>query len=455
MNKTICQLFISTVSQEFRSYRDLLARDLQRPNLAVKVQEDFVTTGGHTLGKLDDYIRHCDAVIHLIGRAAGSVPEEPAVAALLDRYPDLPRKIPLLADRLELPQPGFSYTQWEAYLGLYHGRPVFFYSPTDDAPRDPTFAHDPEHERSQEVHYQRIRALGRDRGTFANQERLSTAVLRDLVEMLPGLTGPVRPTPLRGTIPKYDTPFVGQEVELGRIERLIDGGRTLIVLRGGGGIGKTRLACEVASRLEAAGRFPGGCVYAELKGRDLPERVAYVVQIALGRAPRTDRESDREAAPAQAVAELLASLPPTLLVLNNLEPIGKLAEQTVGVWRQAARQVVFLVTSRPRLSGVDEVQDVRLSGLDFPPHPDRSPGWLDRLMGCQSIRLFVETARFGSPDFTLTRENAADVEELCRALQGQPHPIILVARRIRNATPAEVADELRGRLHAVADGGDS
>lgn len=49
-------IFLSTVSAEFRSYRDALRHDLDRPNVTVKVQEDFVATGTETLDKLDDYI---------------------------------------------------------------------------------------------------------------------------------------------------------------------------------------------------------------------------------------------------------------------------------------------------------------------------------------------------------------------------------------------------------------
>ena len=64
------KLFLSAVSSEFVSYRNLLATDLKRPDLDVAVQEDFGVTGGTTLGKLDTYLRHCDAVIHLIGKAA-------------------------------------------------------------------------------------------------------------------------------------------------------------------------------------------------------------------------------------------------------------------------------------------------------------------------------------------------------------------------------------------------
>jgi hypothetical protein len=143
------KLFLSAVSSEFISYRNLLAGDLKRPNLDVAVQEDFIVTGGKTLEKLDTYILHRDAVIHLIGKATGGVPEEPAVAALLARYPDLGTRLPPLAEHLRKPQPGFSYTQWEAYLALYHGRPLFVYRPTDfdldalDVPRAAKFAFNP------------------------------------------------------------------------------------------------------------------------------------------------------------------------------------------------------------------------------------------------------------------------------------------------------------------------
>jgi hypothetical protein len=94
MNK---KLFLSTVNSEFVAYRTLLAGDLKRPNLDIGVEEDFIVSGGSTLTKLDEYIRRCDAVVHLIGKATGSCPEEPAVAVLLARYPDFATRLPSLA----------------------------------------------------------------------------------------------------------------------------------------------------------------------------------------------------------------------------------------------------------------------------------------------------------------------------------------------------------------------
>jgi tetratricopeptide (TPR) repeat protein len=187
------KLFLSAVSSEFESHRQLLAQDLKRPNLDVAEQKDFVVSGETTLQKLDDYIKHCDAVVHLIGKATGAVAEPPAVKALLGRYPDLAEKIPALAECLSKDDPGISYTQWETYLAIYHERPIFIYrvedfdDPNRTCPRSDRFVYNAEEEKSQRSHFDRISDLGRDRGEFANEERLSSAVLRDLVEILPGL----------------------------------------------------------------------------------------------------------------------------------------------------------------------------------------------------------------------------------------------------------------------------
>src|SRR5947208_451950 len=115
MTLAYLRLFLSTVSAEFRSYRDLLAADPKGPDLEVKVQEDFITTGGTTLEKLDDYIRLCDAVVHLVGDATGAFPELPQVHALLKRYPDFLQRLPGLTATVVDGLPRLSYTQWEAY----------------------------------------------------------------------------------------------------------------------------------------------------------------------------------------------------------------------------------------------------------------------------------------------------------------------------------------------------
>ena len=248
------KLFLSAVSSEFVSYRELLSGDLKRPNLDVAVQEDFIVTGGSTLEKLDDYIRHCDGIVHLIGKASGAVPEEPAVAALLARYPEFGQRLPPLAELLRQPQPGFSYTQWEAYLALYHRRPLFVYRPKDfesdalDVPRAARFVFDAAEAQSQQEHYGRISALGQDRGLFLNEERLSSAVLRDLVEILPRLesTVAVAPTRLRHTAEH----LIGRDEELTRLDAAWnDPHQNVVIVRAFGGMGKTSLVAAWMAEL--------------------------------------------------------------------------------------------------------------------------------------------------------------------------------------------------------------
>jgi hypothetical protein len=61
------QLFLSCVSAEFGSYQDGLRHNLDLPDVAVNIQEDFIAGGVPTLDKLDTYIQACDAVMHLVG----------------------------------------------------------------------------------------------------------------------------------------------------------------------------------------------------------------------------------------------------------------------------------------------------------------------------------------------------------------------------------------------------
>lgn len=247
------KLFLSAVSREFLACRELLAGDLKRPALDVAVQEDFIVTGGSTLAKLDDYIRACDGVIHLIGKATGAAPEEAAVAALLRRYPDFATNLPPLATALSNPQPGFSYTQWEAYLALYHRRPLFVYRPTDfelDAlhvPRHHDFVLAPVQVQAQRDHYQRISELGHDRGQFLNEERLSSAVLRDLVEILPRLQPSiaVSPTRLRHTAAR----LIGRDEDLARLDAAWNSDRNVVIVRAFGGMGKTSLVATWMAEL--------------------------------------------------------------------------------------------------------------------------------------------------------------------------------------------------------------
>jgi Domain of unknown function (DUF4062) len=168
------KVFLSTVSDEFRTYRDALDTDLTRHNVEVKVQEDFKDYGRGTLDNLDVYIAHCDAVVHLIGNMTGSAPGEPALRALLKKYPDLLDKMPPLGETLQRGI-GVSYTQWEAWLALYHDTRLFIAVAGDGAERGPKYEPTDNSRAAQAGHLASLKKAGRYPGhTFVSSADLAS-----------------------------------------------------------------------------------------------------------------------------------------------------------------------------------------------------------------------------------------------------------------------------------------
>jgi tetratricopeptide (TPR) repeat protein len=180
------RIFLSTVSDEFRAYRDALRGDLTRHNVEVKVQEDFKDLGRGTLDKLDVYIAHCDAVVHLVGDMTGSAPEELPLRALRNKHPDLADKLPPLGEMLGSGI-SLSYTQWEAWLALYHDKSLFIVKAGDGAERGPSYAPTEASRAAQAGHLAGLREAGRYPGAFTGPADLagyifSTGILDLLVE---------------------------------------------------------------------------------------------------------------------------------------------------------------------------------------------------------------------------------------------------------------------------------
>lgn len=176
---TDLKLFLSAVSDEFRTYRTEIRDTLSRSrNISVKIQEDFGAVGVGTLAKLDTYIRDCTAVVHLIGDMTGCVPPALAIRALLERHPDLPERLNCDESALLLQDSAISYTQWEAYLAIYHGKRLFIAEPTADAPRERSYRRDEAQIVLQRLHRDRLRVM--DRWTeipFDSADRISLELL--------------------------------------------------------------------------------------------------------------------------------------------------------------------------------------------------------------------------------------------------------------------------------------
>jgi hypothetical protein len=170
------------VSQNFplrrlrRIPREQLRADLTRQNVEVKVQEDFKDCGNVTLDKLDIYIRTCDAVVHLIGDMTGVSAKSASTQAILAKYPDLTQRLSPLRVPLEQGV-DISFTQWEAWLALYHRKALLIAQADEAALRGPHFAPTAASRAAQRAHLDRLRVAERYPGcTFISPDQLAKQI---------------------------------------------------------------------------------------------------------------------------------------------------------------------------------------------------------------------------------------------------------------------------------------
>lgn len=254
------RIFISTVSDEFRLYRDQLDADLRRQNVGAIVQEEFKAHGGATLDKLDDYIKPCDVVIHLVGDMTGEPALAPSIQAIREKYPDLTKRFPRLAEALDEGIP-ISYTQWEAWLALYHDKVLLIAKADDSAPRGPSYTPTDASRAAQQEHLARLAAVERfPEITFTSPDNLAKQIayttILDLLAESRTKTPPRQPRNL--PFASLGSLFKGRDAFLDKLHEALTKSQDTHVaavtgkaLHGLGGIGKTRLAIEYALEHES------------------------------------------------------------------------------------------------------------------------------------------------------------------------------------------------------------
>ena len=238
------------------------------------------------------------------------------------------------------------------------------------------------------------------------------------------------------SFPAVLTSFVGRAGAVREVAGLL-GQYRLVTVTGPGGVGKTRLAGEVAGMVAA--RYADGVWLAELAPVRDPARVAAAVAVALG-----VREQAGEPA-AVALARVLARQQ-VLVVLDNCEHvIGAAAELCAGVL-QACDDVRILATSRERLRIAGEAA-YRLGPLPVPGSGAAGEG-----AGAEAVTLFTDRARAADAGFALTGENRADVARLVGRLDGMPLAIELAAARVEALGVSQLLALLDDRLVLLAAG---
>jgi predicted ATPase/DNA-binding CsgD family transcriptional regulator len=241
-------------------------------------------------------------------------------------------------------------------------------------------------------------------------------------------------------LPVPPAPLVGRQREIGTVcSLLLDAKVRLLTITGPGGVGKTRLAVEVASALVE--RDPHDVAFVDLAPLRDPELVPATIANALG----VDESGQR--LPIDALAASLGDRR-FLLLLDNAEQVRSSGAWLAGLL-QRCPHLTALVTSRALLRVYGE-HTFPLPPLELP--PPTAPATVELLSAYPAVELFVTRARAALPGFRLDDDNAAAVAAICHRLDGLPLALELAAARVPLLAPKTLLAHLARSL-AVAAGG--
>jgi predicted ATPase/class 3 adenylate cyclase len=230
-------------------------------------------------------------------------------------------------------------------------------------------------------------------------------------------------------LPLQRTSFLGRDAELAAVAAALAGSR-LVTLTGVGGVGKTRLAVQVAA--DSVAEFPDGVWLVELAPVGDPDAVSDTVATAVGLVPQPGLSMTAS------IAEALTGRR-SLLVLDNCEHVVDAVADLVEEILARPGPVKILATSREGLRVAEEHL------WPVPSLGGRDGG------GDDAVLLFVERARAATPDFALAAPGDVEVVgEICRRLDGIPLAIELAAARTISMSTPELRDRLDDRFRLLA-----
>jgi predicted ATPase/class 3 adenylate cyclase len=245
-------------------------------------------------------------------------------------------------------------------------------------------------------------------------------------------------TEIPNNLPIQPTPFIGRTAQIVAVKELLQREDVhLVTLLGPGGTGKTRLSLRVAQ--EMLDHFTHGALFVPLAddtdSNQFILRVAHQLEIREGGRPLLENIKD------------YLRDKKLLLLLDNFEQLVS-AAPVVAELLAAAPQLKIITSSRIALHLHGE-REYPVPPLDVP----QRELTLEALAEYESVRLFVERARAAQPNFSLTKDNASFVTEICLRLDGLPLAIELAAARVKLLSPQAILARLDEQLKLLTGGG--
>ncbi|MDO0939015.1 BTAD domain-containing putative transcriptional regulator [Streptomyces sp. DG2A-72] len=260
----------------------------------------------------------------------------------------------------------------------------------------------------------------------------------------------------RTNLPTPVTDLIGRSDSVDAVRDLVESGR-LVTLTGPGGVGKTRLAVEVATRLSESEAYADGVWLVELasqafsaeSGAAAGDDLAEVVAATLGVRDDTGPGPLPSGLPRTLLDRLTDALRGRrlLLVLDNCEHVIEAAAGLAQALLRGAPGVRVLATSQEPLDIAGE-QLWPVRPLDLP-EASTDPAVLRR---SSAVRMFLDRAAATSPGFELTDDNARAVASICRRLDGIPLALELASTRVRVLGVRELAKRLDDRFKLLTGG---
>ncbi len=227
-------------------------------------------------------------------------------------------------------------------------------------------------------------------------------------------------------LPTQLTSFVGRDAEMAEVRDIIERNR-LVTLTGAGGVGKTRLALQVAESI--ARGYTDGTWYVDLAPITDPELVPVTAARVLGLPDRPGRS------PEKSLMQFIGDRH-LLMVIDNCEHLLNATAALTGALLAACPRLTLLTTSREPIGIPGEVT-WRVPSLT---------------LADDAVRLFSDRAGQTRPGFVIDDDNAAAVKEICRRLDGMPLAIELAAARVRALSPKEILAGLQDRFRLLTGG---